>query len=92
MQMRIGEKECYCGGGVDGGHKLGIGGCYREWVSISSEPKLVLEDGNYGSLYLMPNGTIVTCTTLHDQRGYARHSSGRWSRTKDHESLNSLTG
>lgn len=79
---------CYCGGGSPTPHAIGGLRCYREWVEPADSPQRSIM---HPDMWVMPGGYEITDTTLHDQRCYHYHREvDRWSRTKDHESMNSL--
>lgn len=84
---------CSCGGGEGNIHPLGEGGCLRYHVTdleeipynrrkvdIQGTPNFVWDIGD----------TWVTEYTLLNQRMYAQHPDGSWSRPKSKDSINSL--
>jgi hypothetical protein len=84
----INQKLCCCGGGKESPHILGNDDCYREWV-----PKELASVQSYNDphMWVMPGDYEITDYTLRHQRMYAYHPEvDMWSRTKDHESINSL--
>lgn len=74
-------RECYCGG-KSCGHNIGDLLCFREWTI---EPIRKLGNGMFAV-----GGQVITETSLKQQRGYAQHECGRWSRPKNHSSENSV--
>lgn len=64
----------------------------REWVPVDQEPRRSGVHFELGCpMWLMP-GELgpITDYTLYEQRMYAFHDNGRWSRPKDRSSTNSL--
>jgi len=76
--------NCSCGCGLQPGHVLGEGVCFREHVK--QKPRRV--SGSNDRWFV--DGHTITGFTLTQQRGYHLHNCGNWSRPKDHESMNSL--
>jgi len=76
--------ECCCGGSfMISPHESGVQGCLREPVAEKDNP-LLLDNGHW-----LVEGHEITPTTLFEQRLYSENN-GRWTRSKDHRSTNSL--
>jgi len=76
------KTECYCGG-IKNPHFIEDEGCYRKIVRSQTPVK---KPNNMWRV----NGATITDFTLKQQRGYALHSNGQWSKPKNGGSTNSL--
>ena len=75
------DHACHCGG-VEGAHPVGAPGCFR-YMSNNAVVCLDAADDRWAV-----NGEPVSGFTLREQRGYAQHPCGCWS--KHGGSTNSL--
>ena len=75
--------KCNCGG-MHREHDIGEGDCYRVMVPVNNSP-IHIGDDKWAVDY-----TIITGTSLREQRMHKQHTNGEWSKVRGLSSENSL--